>query len=417
MAYSELIKSFEKIREYMREFYVYGFKSRSEYTQKSARSYDDERRRIESWLSDHMRFVMTPEGKNVFISIDSRAIKHNPLYNAWKAKSFTDGDITLHFMILDILHSPEVKLSLAELLERIDGYLALADADMTFDESTVRKKLKEYSSLGIIAVEKTKKKAFYSRNADTDISGLSDVLDFYSEAAPLGVIGSFLLDKLPSHNGAFSFKHHYITDTMDSNVMAELFDAISNKCFVYAENCNSRSKTLATAKILPLKIYISVQSGRQNLIAYDGASNHFVSMRLDRLSNIKKAEVCDAFDKLKARLEKYEKHMWGVNCRFSGRELEHIELDIFVGEGEKHIITRLEREKRCGRVEMIDENTYRFSADVFDANEMIPWIRTFICRIKRLECSNKALEKSFKDDLSEMYRLYGISGGESSDIQ
>ena len=42
MAYSERIKNFSKIRDYMREFYLYGFKSRGEYTQKSARSYDDE---------------------------------------------------------------------------------------------------------------------------------------------------------------------------------------------------------------------------------------------------------------------------------------------------------------------------------------------------------------------------------------
>ena len=39
MAYSELIKNFEKVRAYMREFYVYGFKSRTEYDAKSARSY------------------------------------------------------------------------------------------------------------------------------------------------------------------------------------------------------------------------------------------------------------------------------------------------------------------------------------------------------------------------------------------
>ena len=77
-SYSELIKNFEKIRSYMREFYVYGFKSRAEYDKKSARLYDDERRRMESWLGDHMGFVRTPEGKNVFISIDSRAMQHNP---------------------------------------------------------------------------------------------------------------------------------------------------------------------------------------------------------------------------------------------------------------------------------------------------------------------------------------------------
>ena len=44
MAYSELVKNFNRIRDYMREFYVYGFKSRVEFSKKSARSYDDERR-------------------------------------------------------------------------------------------------------------------------------------------------------------------------------------------------------------------------------------------------------------------------------------------------------------------------------------------------------------------------------------
>ena len=38
MAYNELIKNFEKVRAYMREFYVYGFKSRTEYDAKSARA-------------------------------------------------------------------------------------------------------------------------------------------------------------------------------------------------------------------------------------------------------------------------------------------------------------------------------------------------------------------------------------------
>ena len=86
----------------MREFYVFGFKSRSGYDRKSARSYDDERRRVESWLGDYMRFAKTAEGKNVFLSVDSRTACKNPFYKAWKAKSFTDGDITLHFAVFDI---------------------------------------------------------------------------------------------------------------------------------------------------------------------------------------------------------------------------------------------------------------------------------------------------------------------------
>ena len=50
LAYSELIKNFSRIRSYMRSFYVYGFRHRNEYDEKSARGYDNERRRMESWL-------------------------------------------------------------------------------------------------------------------------------------------------------------------------------------------------------------------------------------------------------------------------------------------------------------------------------------------------------------------------------
>ena len=50
--FQELIKNIDKCRDYVRDFFVYGFKSRSDFPGKSARTYDDERRRIVSWLPD-----------------------------------------------------------------------------------------------------------------------------------------------------------------------------------------------------------------------------------------------------------------------------------------------------------------------------------------------------------------------------
>ena len=45
--YSELIMRFDKIRDYMRDFYVYGFMSREDFAdKKSLRTYDNEKRRI-----------------------------------------------------------------------------------------------------------------------------------------------------------------------------------------------------------------------------------------------------------------------------------------------------------------------------------------------------------------------------------
>ena len=77
---------------------------------------------------------------------------------------------------------------------------------------------------------------------------------------------------------------------------------------------------------------------------------------------------------------------------------------------EQYILRRLEREKRCGKVERIDKNTSRFYAEIFDSNELIPWIRTFICRITDIKFSNKSIERQFKKDLDEMYVLYGLAG-------
>lgn len=410
-SYSELIKNFEKIRSYMREFYVYGFKSREEYDKKSLRSYDDERRRMESWLGDHMSFVRTSEGKNVFISVDSRISRHNPFYKAFRAKSFTDGDITLHFILFDILYSPESELALPDILAQIDEYLADFENPMVFDESTVRKKLKEYIEQGVITARKVGKKMLYRRAYDTELPDITDMLSFYSEVAPLGVIGSFLLDKEDNKRDNFSFKHHYITSAIDSDVTAMLFTAMRRKCVITVSNLSRYADEPRKNRIIPLRIFISVQNGRQHLLAYQPDFNVIKAFRIDYLSDVKLCEPTPRFDELRAELDKIQPKMWGVtaNKKLHGKEhIEHIDFTVKVRQNEEHIVRRLEREKRAGSIERIDSNTYRFTADVYDTSEMIPWIRTFICRITELHFSNRTIEKQFKRDIKEMYRMYGL---------
>lgn len=412
MAYSELVKNFNRIRDYMREFYVYGFKSRDEYTKKSSRSYDDERRRMESWLGDYMKFRQTPEGKNVFISIDSRVSHHNPLYTAWKTKSFTDGDITLHFILFDILYSPDVVLTLNEITEAVDRYLLSFDEPRFFDASTVRKKLGEYVSEGIVVSEKRGKTMYY-RRADNTSSFDADTLDFFSEVAPCGVVGSYLLDRTGAHGEHFAFKHHYITGALDSEIICTLFCAMSEKRNITLETVNRRKDRISENHVVPLKIMVSVQSGRQYLMAYTPRFNRITSFRTDNIVSVKQGDVSERFDELRAKLDGMLPYMWGVSTQStSGERTEHIEFTVKYADDEAHIHRRLEREKRCGKVERLDKNTSRFSADVFDSSELVPWIRTFICRITDLEFSNKQLEEQFREDIRQMYEIYGLEGGE-----
>ena len=411
MAYSELIKNFNKIRDYMRDFYVYGFKSRDDYTKKSARSYDDEKRRIESWLGDYMRFHQTADGKNVFLSIDSRETRHNPLYKAWKTKSFTDGNITLHFIVMDLLSDGQ-ELSLGDIAFRVDEYLAAFEHARVFDTSTIRKKLNEYVKEGLLLRRKNGKTMLYRRAEEFEIPS-RDALDFFSETAPCGVIGSFLEDKTDNIADHFAFKHHYITSAMDSEVLCMILKAIHEKRNITVEMINRKKDRITETNVIPLRVMISVQSGRQYMMAYAPYFKRITAYRLDNIVTVRNGETADRFDELRDKLNEMQRYMWGVATDSrSGNRMEHIEFTVQYDDGEDHIPRRLEREKRIGHVEYIDEHTCYFSADVYDASELIPWIRTFICRITDISISNKTLEIQFKKDLQVMYEMYGLKGEE-----
>jgi predicted DNA-binding transcriptional regulator YafY len=184
------------------------------------------------------------------------------------------------------------------------------------------------------------------------------------------------------------------------------------KCTVSFKNNGADTETHA----VPLKIYISAQNGRSHLMAYQPALSAIRSFRIDRISEVKLCGAEPRFDELRSVLRGEESRAWGVTgfgiSKKAHERYEHVEFTIRVGEGEEYIVRRLNREKRCGRVEKVDESTYRFTADVHDTNEMMPWIRTFICRIVQMNFSNRTVENRLKSDIREMYRIYGIGGDE-----
>lgn len=411
MGYSELIKNFGKIREYMRQFYVYGFRSRGEYSDKSPRTYDNEKRRVESYLSEYMAFKRTQGGKNVFISLDTSLIETNPLYRALKSKSFTDGDITLHFIIFDIL-ADNCALTLKEMLLHIeDDYLSRFETGITFDESTVRKKLAEYAELGVIEVQKTGKTVKYSlARSGIELAVWSFALQFFSEISPLGFLGNTLIDKLPGSEGSFLFKHHYITHALDSEETLVLLDAICQRRYVKIDSYNRHRRTTETKKLLPFKLLISAESGRRYISGYCQDIKNYMSLRVDYILSAEIAEEAEAdeYERLLLEFAELRSHCWGVNLR--RKQLEHVEFTIYAAKNEQYIVNRLYREKRIGTVQRLDKDHYVFKADVSDTNEMSPWIKTFIGRITQFNFSNRSIENRIKNDIAQMGKNYGIKG-------
>ena len=403
--YSELIKNFSRIRDYMREFFVFGFKTRNDFNQKSKRTYDNERRRIENYLGDLTKWEYGDGGKKVFISVDSSKIPVNPFYKAYKSKSFTDNDVILHFLILDILTSND-SLTLDEITDLINDRV-----ELLFEPQTVRNKLKEYTEYGIINATKEKKAHYYSLNKcyfeDFDIP--KDALLYFSEVAPFGVIGSYINDRIDNTNAKFQFKHNFIVNTLEDNILLDIINAIKDKKRVVIENYSRRDDVSNNFNILPLMIYVSVQTGRRYLIAQGKGKYRFSVYRLDYIKSIKILEPDENFDQLKQTLESCFETSFSTALIREGKP-EHFEMTLFINEQtEDFIIKRLEREGRGGIVEKLGRNLYKYTNDVFDTNELTTWIKTFIGRVVELSGDNKKVINLFYDDVRKMAEMYGGS--------
>lgn len=237
--------------------------------------------------------------------------------------------------------------------------------------------------------------------------GWSDAAAFFSEMDPLGVIGSTLLDKLEEKPDCFRFKHHYMLHALDSQILLKLLTAMAEHRQVKLTNRNRRKPDCITyGFVIPLQIYVSTQSGRQYLLCYHCRWHELKFFRLDYILDAELLEIEPGYETYLQYAEKFKSHAWGISTG-SGYSVDQIEMTVHHEDHEQHIPLRLEREKRNGNMERIGPNTCRYVADIYDAAEMLPWLRTFIGRIEKLECSNKAVVKQFYDDLAAMTAMYG----------
>lgn len=412
--FQELIKSFPKTREYIRDFFVYGFKTRQEFTEKSPRTYDNERRRLESWLAPYIQKDHVPNGTNISLAIDSSLLDTNPLFRVWKTKSFTDNDIMLHFLILGLLQDGQPRTAEEITDSLLSGYEAL------FDIQTVRRKCNAYSKEGLLTKQKSGKTVVFSLDSTlalwlSDNENAMDALAFYQMAGNFGIIGNEILELLGGSNQSFRVKHSFFVHTLEDEILLPLLEAMNQKQQVQLAIKSSKRHMENTACCIPLQIFVSSRSGRRFLCGYVERSKRFTCFRLDTIKRVALTGPYERYEELQAKLEKNRSRLWGVS--FQGPERRHLDtltMTLQVHEpSETYIVERLKREGRGGTVTRIAENTYQYQRESFDCNEMLPWVRTFTGRILSLECTSKLIEQRFYQDLQAMYRIYQLEGNET----
>ncbi len=407
--FKELIKSFPKTREYVRDFFVYGFKTREEFKEKSARTYDNERRRIESWLSGFINRDYTSKGKNISLAIDSNLLDFNPLYRVWKTKSFTDNDIMLHFLLLDFLSHQE-----GYTVEEITDGL-LEQYEVFFDAQIIRRKCNAYVKEGLLRKEKAGKELLYFKNPDfqdivTEFPELKEALKYFQFSSPLGIVGNTILDNLKEGNEIFRVKHSFFVHTLEDQVLLEILDAMQQKRAVTLLLKSTKNGFETSQQGIPLEIFVSTRTGRRFLCLYSEASRRFSTVRIDSIKKVELSKQPEDYQEQKEKLMNNHPLIWGVSFQSSQKlHTETVTLTLSIDEKkEDFILERLKREGKGGRITHIAPNTYTYEKEIFDSNEMLPWIRTFTGRIIDIQCSSNWLRNIFYRDMETMYELYHI---------
>lgn len=281
------------------------------------------------------------------------------------------------------------------------------------DEATVRNKLNEYAKAGILISARDGRRVVYRRPEDNiDLERWQDAIAFFSEIDPVGVIGSFLLDKMQKPRELFSYKHHYILHALESDIICTLLDAISDDCTVDIELI-SKKNNIMKFTVLPFKICLSTENGRGYLLARRMGSKRFSMYRLDRINSVVKGAFAEEKAEAEEVADSYTHYLWNAS---GGDTVDHLEMTLRIEEGEDYILQRLLREGKHGHVEPVGENRYKFVIDVYDAKEMLPWLRTFIGRIEELTCSNPDVVKVFYEDLDELHAIYCGTGGDGDAV-
>ena len=288
-------------------------------------------------------------------------------------------------------------------------------------------KLQELSSLGII--RQTQRIGLKGKKGDRkwSVDGLPTIrrlldegkkankdfefhvqclLDFYSKYYMFGEVGVFLLDRMENSSmSPFRLKHeHYMQALNDYNCIDLLYAIEQGKwCRIqYKHGMNGEKIELLC---YPIEIRVGFRNGRESLVYYEPFQECYTTLRLEFIESICYCEDQD----IRQALQKYDgrytnqfidmeienaksliKNSWGISTTVGQQKnamtpaiLHKVKMRIaFDPKMEGFIRRRLQRECRLGQVVVNETEGYiDFEVEVTDAGELIPWVRSFYCRI------------------------------------
>ena len=112
----------------------------------------------------------------------------------------------------------------------------------------------------------------------------------------------------------------------DAEIIEAVLQGIHEKRKLRIVNFSRKSGQESEWKVIPMKLYISTQGGRNYILCMGAESHRPLSYRIDYIRKVVLEEVSPDYDRERERFAAMVQHMWGV-ISSKRKQLEHIEME------------------------------------------------------------------------------------------
>ena len=451
---------------------------------KSISSFYDIRQRIENYidgeyLQEHKSTEKVGTGKKFRFMYDPFRCPVNYLAETYQNCSFVTDDIIFYFCLMQAFVDPDYPECPYEYLDNnfliddetieTDDNVAVTDLvtivkniyknnqdileelngtipnyqhnEKLFTWARIKARITELANLGIL-VESSKNRYSLSSDifADIEAEGLSDIqlmTQFFYNCTFLTVPGFYLSSTIGAYsqsvysketdnffnkqeNPVFFYKNHRLQNVIDDDITWQILTAIHDKA-VITYSYKAKNGEILKFDVLPMKIIIDRQYGRQYFFCYNYNDQKYHTPRISSVSDItikytfdKKriyealtdtdlSDIHIAYDHIYT--EQF-KNVWNialgdtvstVNIHFSFPEAEYAKL-----------LSRLTSTKHHGAIKELGGGRVDFTVDACNELELVPWIRGFGAYATVDKNTNPELASRIKANWEEALKQYGI---------
>lgn len=483
-AFQNDIKHYDKIRDILRYLYMYGGSTKEELVEKklatSISSFYDIKQRLENYIDGEFfqenKSPIKGSGKNYRFMYDPFKCPVNYLAETYQNCSYVIDDVIFYFCLMqsfvdtDMMDpygyykeeveddpiSPDGSFTINELVLQISiiyennqKILSTLNnittnnmhTEQLFTVPKIRARVNELVNIGILVPVS---KEYYKLSSDifSDLSTdeLFDIQlmsQFFYNCSFLTIPGFYLSSTISEYsqanflpetdnffnkqeNPVFFYKNNRLQSVIDDDITWTLINAIHIKEAVHF-TYKSKNGDLQEYDILPMKIVVEKQYGRQYFFGYNYSCEKFIMLRIPAITNIsinKKIKPEQRFSFFPSNYTEEDVHfiydklyqenitnVWNIALGETNT-LVHITFS-FPQNNYGKFLNQLTSSLHHGTIKELGNGIVDFNVITKNELELVPWIRSFGSYAIVDSQQNPALANKLKNDWKEALAQYG----------